>query len=81
MNAPHFSIPRSRQSMTLSDSVREKAPEELYGVILAKDNRIYELSDQVSQLEATVVDLKVGASGSLLLRWCVMFPIYLIIVF
>ena len=46
--------------MTLSDSVREKPPEELYGVILAKDNRIYELSDQVSQLEATVVDLKVG---------------------
>ncbi|XP_037071177.1 rootletin-like [Pollicipes pollicipes] len=47
-----------RKSMTLSDSVRGKEPEELYGVILAKDNRIYELSDKVAQLEATVVDLK-----------------------
>ena len=53
------SVP-SPQSITLSDSVREKAPEELYGVILAKDNRIYELGDKVSQLEATVVDLKVN---------------------
>ncbi|KAF0287173.1 hypothetical protein FJT64_014359 [Amphibalanus amphitrite] len=47
-----------RKSMTLSDSIREKPPEELYGIILSKDNHIYELSDKVSQLEATVVDLK-----------------------
>ena len=60
--APIPCAPR-RQSMTLSDSVREKPPEELYGIILAKDNRIYELSDKLSELEATVVDLKVTCAA------------------